>query len=71
MTQSIDVVVPTSGRPALGRLLLSLAAAEGPRPGRVIVVDDRVDRSRPLALEAADLPVEIVEGHGRGPASAR
>jgi histidinol-phosphate phosphatase family protein len=71
VTQSIDVVVPTSGRPALGRLLLSLAAAEGPRPGRVIVVDDRVDRSRPLALEAADLPVEIVEGHGRGPASAR
>ena len=71
MTPSIDVVVPTSGRPALGRLLLSLAAAEGTRPGRVIVVDDRVDRGRPLALEAADLPLEIVEGRGRGPASAR
>jgi HAD superfamily hydrolase (TIGR01662 family) len=37
----------------------------------VIVVDDRGDRSRPLALEAADLPVEVVAGHGRGPASAR
>jgi histidinol-phosphate phosphatase family protein len=71
VTPSIDVVVPTSGRPALGRLLLSLAAAEGTRPGRVIVVDDRVDRGRPLALEAADLPLEIVEGRGRGPASAR
>jgi histidinol-phosphate phosphatase family protein len=71
VTPSVDVVVPTSGRPALGRLLLSLAAAEGPRPGRVIVVDDRGDRSRPLALEVADLRLEVVAGDGRGPASAR
>lgn len=67
-----DVVVPTSGRPELRRLLLSLAAGAGPRPGRVLVVDDRRDRSSPLVAERPPgLHIELVEGLGGGPASAR
>ncbi|MCZ4493282.1 MAG: transferase, partial [Conexibacter sp.] len=36
-----DVVVPTSGRPSLDVLLAALAAADGPLPERVVLVDDR------------------------------
>jgi cellulose synthase/poly-beta-1,6-N-acetylglucosamine synthase-like glycosyltransferase len=35
-----DIVIPTIGRPALNRLLESLAQAQGPKPQRVIVVHD-------------------------------
>ncbi len=69
-----DVVVPTIGRPSLGRLLGSLARAEGPLPGRVFVVDDRRERSAPLALgELGELGerVVIVAGAAAGPAVAR
>jgi HAD superfamily hydrolase (TIGR01662 family) len=65
------VVVPTSGRPVLGRLLLSLEAAGEPQPGRVIVVDDRLIRASPLAVPATALRVEVMEAGGRGPAGAR
>jgi HAD superfamily hydrolase (TIGR01662 family) len=65
------MVVPTAGRPELGRLLLSLAAAGRPLTGRVIVVDDRRDRTRPLDLPATGLAVELLESGGRGPAGAR
>jgi HAD superfamily hydrolase (TIGR01662 family) len=68
---AVDVVVPTSGRPALGRLLLSLEAAGEPQPGRVIVVDDRSDRASPLAVPATGLRVEVIAAVGRGPAGAR
>jgi histidinol-phosphate phosphatase family protein len=71
MTPVVDVVVPTAGRPALGRLLLSLAAAGSPRPGRVIVVDDRRHRDRPLDLPSGDLRLELLQSRGRGPAAAR
>src|SRR5680860_1644844 len=37
----VDIVVPTIGRPSLGRLLDSLAASVGPLPGSVVLVDDR------------------------------
>ncbi|HEX7255821.1 MAG TPA: HAD-IIIA family hydrolase [Gaiellaceae bacterium] len=37
---NVDVVIPTLGRPSLRELLNRLDALEGPRPGRVIVVDD-------------------------------
>ncbi len=68
-----DVVVPTVGRPCLGRLLASLAREEGPAPGRVVVVDDRPAGSQhPLELPAlgAIEPV-VVRSGGRGPAAAR
>ena len=67
---SFDVVVPTVGRDSLSRLLSALAAADGPPPGRVLVVDDRRDRSR--ALPVGELAgVEVVAGRGAGPAAAR
>ena len=42
---TFDVVVPTVGRNSLRLLLAALAGADGPAPGRVLVVDDRRDRS--------------------------
>jgi histidinol-phosphate phosphatase family protein len=67
---TFDVVVPTVGRDSLRRLLGALGAAGGPPPGRVLVVDDRRDRSRPLPVPDA-APVEVVAGRGAGPAAAR
>jgi histidinol-phosphate phosphatase family protein len=73
---TFDVVVPTVGRDSLGRLLDALAAGSGPLPGRVLLVDDREDRSRPLL--ATGVPpgrlggrVEVVPGRAAGPAAAR
>jgi hypothetical protein len=63
-------VIPTVGRESLDVLLDVLAASEGPHPGRVLVVDDRRDRSSPL--EAGSRPgVEVVVGRAAGPAAAR
>ncbi len=62
---SYDVVIPSAGRASLAALLEALAEAQGPRPGRVLVVLD----SDP----AAPLPdgVEVLRSHGRGPSAAR
>jgi histidinol-phosphate phosphatase family protein len=68
---SVDVVIPSAGRPSLRRTLRSLGAGVGPLPGRVIVVDDRPDGGAPLAVAGFGLPVEVVRGPGRGPAAAR
>jgi len=71
---SYSVVVPTVGRPELRRMLRALAAAAGPLPERVVVVDDRRDDEPALHL---DLPgelgarIEVRRGAGRGPAAAR
>jgi GT2 family glycosyltransferase len=64
---TFDVVVPTVGRDSLRLLLEALAAADGPSPGRVLVVDDRRDRSRALPISG----VEVIAGRGAGPAAAR
>ncbi|RBM16125.1 glycosyltransferase family 2 protein [Streptomyces sp. PT12] len=69
------VVIPTLGRPSLGRVLTALAAGEGPRPTRIVLVDDRPPddpNPLPVAVPATlrDL-VEIVPGRGAGPAAAR
>jgi histidinol-phosphate phosphatase family protein len=72
---SVDVVIPTVGRESLERLLDALAGGDGPRPGRVLVVDDRRDRSSPLL--AAGPPgwlaerLVVVPGAAAGPAAAR
>jgi len=69
-----DVVIATSGRPTLARLLAALEpfAADDPAAAsgrhRVIVVDDRRRRSAPLAVPAG---VEVARGPARGPAAAR
>ncbi|MGW0498720.1 glycosyltransferase family 2 protein [Streptomyces sp. NPDC003007] len=69
------VVIPTLGRPSLGACLHALAEATGPRPARVVLVDDRPDPAGvPLT---ADVPPSlrartiVVPGRARGPAAAR
>jgi histidinol-phosphate phosphatase family protein len=66
---TFDVVIPTAGRPSLARLLAALDRAEGPRPGRVIVVVDGPERQ----VTDCYLPseVEVLRGPGAGPAAAR
>jgi HAD superfamily hydrolase (TIGR01662 family) len=68
---SFDVVVPTVGRDSLSPLLDALGAGPGPPPVRVLLVDDRRDRSRPLLAAGVPEGVEIVAGRGAGPAAAR
>ncbi|TFV61203.1 UNVERIFIED_ORG: glycosyltransferase, partial [Bacillus sp. AZ43] len=66
-----SVVVPTIGRPSLDALLDALAAAPGPRPAELILVDDRPS-GPPLAPERPGLPpVRVVRTGGGGPARAR
>lgn len=73
---SFDVVVPTLGRLSLAALLQALATARGPRPGRVILVEDHPHRSPPLLSAVSDryrsdLAVKALVGKGAGPAAAR
>ncbi|MET9292313.1 glycosyltransferase [Streptomyces sp. NPDC003077] len=69
------VVIPTLGRPSLGACLRALAEGEGPRPRRIVLVDDRpLDDCEPLPVVVPDALrelVEIVPGCARGPAAAR
>src|SRR3954454_3268023 len=70
-----DVVVPTTGRASLARLLSALAAGDGLPPRALILVDDRPepDRGRLLAAVPAGLSarVEVLATRGCGPAAAR
>ena len=70
---SFDVVVPTVGRESLVRLLDALASGSAAVPGRVLVVDDRRDRGRPLLSSGvpSGVEVEVVPGRAAGPAAAR
>src|SRR3954449_9730524 len=71
MLAECTVVVPTVGRPSLDVLLDALAAAPGPRPAELILVDDRPSGS-PLRPERPGLPpVRVVRTGGGGPARAR
>jgi HAD superfamily hydrolase (TIGR01662 family) len=66
-----SVVVPTIGRPSLDALLDALAAAPGPRPAELILVDDRPSGA-PLRPERPGLPpLRVVRTGGGGPARAR
>jgi hypothetical protein len=69
------VVIPTIGRPCLNHCLRALAAAGGPGPVRVVVVDDRRGAPRaplPVEIPAPLRPVtSVVPGRARGPAAAR
>ena len=71
------VVIPSLGRPSLRLLLRALAAAEGPRPEWLVVVDDRADPSAEPVVDVRDLPagiarhVLVLAGGGHGPAAAR
>jgi glycosyltransferase involved in cell wall biosynthesis len=69
--RTCSVVVPTIGRPSLDVLLDALAAASGPRPAELVLVDDRpVGES--LRVDRPGLPpVRVVRTGGGGPARAR
>jgi histidinol-phosphate phosphatase family protein len=72
---SVDLVIPTIGRDSLAALLAALAAANGPLPDQVILVDDRRAATRPL-LAGSTAPrlatrVVVLRGRAAGPASAR
>lgn len=76
MSPAYDVVIPTTGRPALALLLAALADQQGPEPERIVIVDDRgVGADCPLAIGAAAVElggqIEILAGAARGPAAAR
>jgi HAD superfamily hydrolase (TIGR01662 family) len=78
MTEQLlfDLVVPTVGRDSLDRLLAALAAATGPLPGGLLLVDDRrADRPGPL-LRSGPPPrlagrLRVLRGRAAGPAAAR
>jgi HAD superfamily hydrolase (TIGR01662 family) len=66
-----SVVVPTIARPSLDVLLDALAAAPGPRPAELILVDDR-PTGEPLRPDRPGLPpVRVLRTGGGGPARAR
>jgi histidinol-phosphate phosphatase family protein len=70
---TFSIVIPTIGRPSLGRLLTSLAACDGPRPSDIVLVDDRREPQPALAPApgwTASLTRALTSG-GRGPAAAR
>ncbi|MFI1167734.1 glycosyltransferase family 2 protein [Streptomyces sp. NPDC020801] len=71
------VVIPTLAGDTLADCLAALAAATGPRPDEIVLVDDRPD-PEPGALEhplsvLGDLRTRttVLAGGGRGPAAAR
>ncbi|MFL6095197.1 MAG: HAD-IIIA family hydrolase, partial [Blastococcus sp.] len=71
------VVVPSLGRPSLRVLLDALAAAEGPRPEWLVLVDDRPPGATEPVVDLRTLPdgiarhVLVLAGGGGGPAAAR
>lgn len=79
MDTAYAVVIPTLVRDTLTDCLTALAAASGPKPQEIVLVDDRPDSaSDPGALERAlsvlgDLRGRtfVVASGGRGPAAAR
>jgi histidinol-phosphate phosphatase family protein len=69
-----SVVIPTVGRRSLLTLLRSLQASSGPRPERVVVVDDRPAAVEPVVGEVGgwlDDVLEVWHSNGGGPAAAR
>lgn len=75
--QDVCVVIPTIGRPSLMATLQSLNQARGPRPRRVVVVDDRPDGASAPALNVTTVAgwlrdrLVLLRSAGRGPAAAR
>jgi GT2 family glycosyltransferase len=66
---SVDVVVPTTGRASLARLLDALTAGARTLPGNVFLVYDARD-AEPDGLPD-DPRFRVLRGAGRGPAAAR
>jgi HAD superfamily hydrolase (TIGR01662 family) len=70
---SFDIVIPTVGRASLTGLLDALLDGDGPRPERVVLVDDRAGAGGRDPLLTGPLPegVVVLASGGRGPAAAR
>src|SRR5947208_5815660 len=72
-----DVVIPASARPPLAVSLRALAAARGPAPRLVIVIDDRPGPVDPPGSLDGEAPATlrdrlvVLPGSGRGPVAAR
>jgi histidinol-phosphate phosphatase family protein len=70
-----DVVVPTTGRASLGRLLAALDAGRALPPRALILVDDRsipdTDGLLAATPDSLSARIEVLATHGRGPAAAR
>jgi HAD superfamily hydrolase (TIGR01662 family) len=70
---SYTVVIPTIGRPSLGRLITAIGCLQtvsAPRP--IVVVDDRPASCRETGqLPDIGVPVRVLRSGGRGPAAAR
>ncbi|MEU2516613.1 glycosyltransferase family 2 protein [Streptomyces syringium] len=69
------VVIPTLGRPSLTDCLHALDRGQGPRPGRIVLVDDRPLQDctpLPVTVPASLREItEVVPGRAAGPAAAR
>lgn len=68
---SYAVVVPTTGRRGLTRLLMALDKGDYPPPAEVVVVDDRRQPRPPLTLPDTRVPLRVLLSGGRGSAAAR
>ncbi|ORV49306.1 hypothetical protein AWC02_06825 [Mycolicibacter engbaekii] len=71
MTPSYALVIATTGRPSLNRLLAGLGDGSRLPAGEVIIVDDRPGRPAPLWPTTGFLSVTGLRSGGRGPAAAR
>jgi histidinol-phosphate phosphatase family protein len=68
---SYAVVVPTTGRRGLARLLMALDKGDAPPPAEIVVVDDRRQPDSPLNLPDTRVPLRLLRSGGRGWAAAR
>lgn len=69
-----SIVIPTVGRPSLRALLDAVAGSAGPRPAKVVIVDDRVAPVEPVVHPTGtwmDDVVAVRNSTGSGPAAAR
>ncbi|GIM97171.1 glycosyltransferase family 2 protein [Paractinoplanes toevensis] len=64
------IVVPTLGRPSLGRLLEALGPGLAKHRFELLIVDDRPGDRPPLALPPG-IEATVLDGPARGPAAAR
>jgi HAD superfamily hydrolase (TIGR01662 family) len=67
-TVPTTIVVPTLGRPSLHTLLATLRSGHGPRPERIVLVDDTPQGT---VRQPGTREVTVLRSGGRGPAAAR
>ena len=73
---TVDLVIPTVRRSSLIALLSALGEQTGPRPGGIVIVDDRRRATSSLIERGTELGwvrsrLRVIHTGGRGPAAAR